>query len=585
MLNGPQTGYGFESDRKELKMKAVAVDKAGDADFALQVLPRRIAMIVGTFPYKKQIEEFKQKLRLSSPYEVLGESTQDGPAFRFLGVEVQRRTVDPEGKELTPWKEVDLRGSYLPYYIWALRRTEEDEKKDDNKTFGVKDISFRGLAMAKLKQMRDGQYPNVEEELEGIKTTLAKLNEVKYVAPPNPFDQDKDKFDPFNPDASDPGDFQPGMGGPGPGPGPGSQPGFGMAGGPPGAMSGMMKGGYSGLRGAGGKGRLMRGEEPGGPGGPGPGPGTGGTFPGGLTAGESEDAIPEHCLVRLIDVNVKPGEIYQYRLQVKMANPNFGRKDVADPLTAKKPELKSDTWYQVPQNVVIPPDVLYFAVDQKEIGDGSVDPNKEPKEGTKPKEKPKPYNGIHGKDSYNSSRQAVFQIHKWLEAIGPKKDFTVGEWAVLERVFVYRGEFINRDERVDVPYWRTTLKDFVLAAEPGNKSTRPKGIPVHFGHEGSEAILVDFEGGQETFDKVTGMKDDKPVTTTVRDQAAREVVLLSPEGKLLAHNDHLDAVDPDRVERLRKWHERIKEVKEGKKDGNPMFPGTGPFNKGGGPGS
>src|SRR5262249_40609299 len=150
--------------------------------------------------------------------------------------------------------------TYLPYYLMALRRTEPDDDqamrpdgKQDKIT--LKDISFKGLAMAKLKQMRDGQYPKVEDELENIKTTLEKLNKVEVVAAPNPFEEKN--FDPFDPDASGSGDYQqPGMGppGPGPGPGPGTQPGSGMGGGFP---------GYRGFRG--GKGKFgAGGEEPGG---------------------------------------------------------------------------------------------------------------------------------------------------------------------------------------------------------------------------------------------------------------------------------------------------------------------------------
>jgi hypothetical protein len=52
--------------------------------------------------------------------------------------------------------------------------------------------------------------------------------------------------------------------------------------------------------------------------------------------------IPDYCLLRVIDVTVQPGKVYQYRLRVRMANPNYGRKDVAAPELARDRELCSE---------------------------------------------------------------------------------------------------------------------------------------------------------------------------------------------------------------------------------------------------
>ena len=67
--------------------------------YARQVLPLRAAVIEASFPYRAQLEEFRDKLRLDSTWSVLEEMTTDPsdpngtqrPAFRFLRVEVARR--------------------------------------------------------------------------------------------------------------------------------------------------------------------------------------------------------------------------------------------------------------------------------------------------------------------------------------------------------------------------------------------------------------------------------------------------------------------------------------------------------------
>jgi hypothetical protein len=49
--------------------------------------------------------------------------------------------------------------------------------------------------------------------------------------------------------------------------------------------------------------------------------------------------VPDHCLLRVIDVTVQPGKVYPYRLRVRMANPNYGRQDVAAPELARDREI------------------------------------------------------------------------------------------------------------------------------------------------------------------------------------------------------------------------------------------------------
>jgi hypothetical protein len=313
-----------------------------------------------------------------------------------------------------------------------------------------------------------------------------------------------------------------------------------------------------------------------GPGGPGPGgPGPGGKFPRPGSEGpgpgmEQPDlVIPEYCLVRLIDVTVQPGKTYQYRFQVKMGNPNFGHtKDVASPGYAKDKELKSYRWYEVPQKVVVPPEMQYYAVDQAKVE--------------------KDYKGQNWRDTPDSGRQAVLQIHRWLDHVPYNKQYlSVGEWTIAERLLVYRGEYVGRNQKVELPYWMPQQESFVLAVTPKDKpkpgitGELPTGIEVNFAHEPTDTLLVDFEGGELSHQR---MADGKPSGKPLREAAPTEVLLLSPEGKLLALDSSVDGSDKtergkERKERLDAWRTRIKDVREHKRDNAPV-PGRNPFGGG-----
>src|SRR5262249_33560162 len=61
----------------------------------------------------------------------------------------------------------------------------------------------------------------------------------------------------------------------------------------------------------------------------------------GVLGTDEAPSVPEYVLVRFFDFTIKPGETYEYRVQVRMANPNYQRtRDVAYPELAKDPELK-----------------------------------------------------------------------------------------------------------------------------------------------------------------------------------------------------------------------------------------------------
>ncbi len=406
----------------------------------------------------------------------------------------------------------------------ALQIQEDDPKLDD--------VAQDGLVMPLLRSARGAdQYPKVEEELPTIKATLTKLEEEKkkkagsFVATQARNNFNPENFDTFKRQTGN----QPNMG---MAPGSTAPPRQRVGAGEPGGPGGSLKGG-----------RRLPGYERGGT-------GTGTAPP------EDKLILPDHCLIRVLDVTVKPGESYQYRLRVRMANPNFDRKDVVHPqeADASKPENKElkpnpeKTWYVIPGIVTVPTDLHYYAVDQKAI------------EG-------KEYKGAY-KDITVGREQTVLQIQKYLEYIAPTpgKNVPVGEWSVAERVVVTRGEIIDRLLRVDVPLLVEEEERWKLASTPGDKGRDP-GINVSFeGLKARPAVLVDFDRGRKTYRRAGG-------DTDVKDDPSEEVLILAPDGKLLAHNAAADAADKDRQDMLKMWRERIEQVRKDNSD--PMNPNQG----------
>jgi hypothetical protein len=552
-----------KQDFKQRPIDLTQLEKAQDVKLAEQVRPLRMAVIAASFPYKAQLEEFRKQLRLPSVAAVLNEPSKEVdeeakqplPAFRFLGVNVERRTLGPDGKPTSPWVKVDVNKDYRPYIILTGKRFEPDPPKYDR-------VVFPGLVMPRLLQfgseakeggmMEPGaaprgegkdprerkddakdrgshdKYPDVEGRLVQIKAALEELDKVKDPAliakPPSRFSADD--FDVFTSRADAGTGDRTGEG----------TPRFTT---PPGGGERVSK----------------------------PRPGTGPAGPEGAAPGQG-DTVPDHCLVRVVDVTIKPGQTYEYRLQVRMANPNYQRKDVRSPTYAQGEELKSESWFTVPEKVVAPPELLYYAVDQRELEGRNYDLRK----------------GPNYRVTTPDKDRTFLQIHKWLEVVRTGElPLLVGDWAVAERVPVYRGEYVPRQVRAEVPVWRYTRESFVIAGDPDPRQTRRlgPGIDVNFGHDrpdGVEAAVVDFEGGSQSHERVLGRTaDDKPITRKVVDDSATEVLLLSPDGKLLAHDSAHDVNDKDRKGKLDRYRKRVSEVKNGKARGtgsNPFGGGT-----------
>jgi hypothetical protein len=513
----PRIGV-VEESKKGRKLNMVPLERLGkdpSVRLAEQVRPLRLVVIAANFPYRQQVEEFRAKLRRRSAAEVLRETSPEKrgtplPSFRFLGVEVQRREVDVAGRPRTPFATLDVSATFRPWLLLTGKRFEKDDPK-------YAPVIFPGLVMPKLltfpppgltekeKESEDiSLYPRVEDRLAKLQATIEALRKTAGGrAPPGRFAADD--FDPFKP---------------------------------------------------------------------------------GKAPAVAPGQIPEHCLVRVLDVTVAPGKAYQYRLRIRMANPNSGLPDPSRPpvpvrpasgprasgprasgprgatappgpmppgirpslASTSGPELRSD-WYNLPATVVVPRDLVYYAVDQKAL---------------EPRRK-----GPHYAERVRPN-QAVLQAHRWVDFIplsGSKRPLAVGAWAVAERLLVFKGEYVGRKERVELPVWNTTGERFVLATDSTPRRKLP-GIAVDFSYgqpdrSPPEAIVVDFEGGPQTYDRA--LRPGAARLRRLTDSSAVEVLLLSPDGKLLARSSDRDTEDPERVQRLHEVRKGIEGVKGAKR--------------------
>src|SRR5262249_42079304 len=117
------------------------------------IRPVRHAIIVAAFPYQAQVNEFRARLRLASDKDVLDEKSKETTsgaesvplqAFRFLGVDAERRSLDRLGKPLdvqrgdNGWEPIDVAASFKPLVLLSNRRTEPEDtfrRKDKEVSF------------------------------------------------------------------------------------------------------------------------------------------------------------------------------------------------------------------------------------------------------------------------------------------------------------------------------------------------------------------------------------------------------------------------------------------------------------------
>lgn len=294
-------------------------------------------------------------------------------------------------------------------------------------------------------------------------------------------------------------------------------------------------------------------------------------------------SIPEHLLVRFVDVDVQPGKTYKYFIQIRMANPNFGKdkkEKVAYPALAEIKELVSP-WTETPSQE-IEEEFRYYVIDQLDMlaGKGNIiHPVTKDTELKPIKNQPQ--------DSIKNLKDFIpVQIHRWVkEALHPdtNKPESTGGWAIAERLLVKRGQYLGEIHRkkgtetrveVQLPIWREDKGAGmfeILAPKSKPKVAQKvsvmefKGVLVDMTPKKSAPMVIDFKGGESEYFPTYNRN-------TVGDKGAIEMLVLSPDGKLLAHNSREDS-DPgsergiERLERYQLWLNVIETLMKHKASG------------------
>jgi hypothetical protein len=267
----------------------------------------------------------------------------------------------------------------------------------------------------------------------------------------------------------------------------------------------------------------------------------------GLNGKVPDIRVPEHVLVRFFDADVRPGKSYQYLIRVVMKNPNFGKtKEVMVKSWAEVETLESlpvvTPWR------VVEPEWQFYVVDQKALRDSK-------------------YKLAMGSDRSDlDAEQAPVQIQQWQE------DFTdpssesqqLGDWLVLERLRVRRGDWIQKDQvPTALPAWNADKGRFEpggnIGKRHGRKFVKSKSdyVAIDFRPKASAAPMVlDFTGGKKSY---------RVGTNVIPDNGALEMLVLSPDGKLLTRSsrEDTDRSDPHGAARVRhhqEWRDRLERL-------------------------
>lgn len=287
--------------------------------------------------------------------------------------------------------------------------------------------------------------------------------------------------------------------------------------------------------------------------------------------------INTHTLIRFFDTDVLPGFSYQYRIRMRMKNPNFKQADKVSKPDDAKIEFLEGRWQDVPDIISIPVDSFLYAGNSANYVNDKNDLIKE--YGNEA-----PLRKLLETDDVAAGRRAVVQVQRWMpqvriEGSGNKVE-PVGTWVVAE-IPVAPGEYIGKRQLIELPLWSGGLGNYVLRELSGGVKVagikdpkhQPKGWPVNFRQP---TILVDFEGGKSKL-TVNGKE--------VLDEADSELLILQPDGKVSVRNSGIDAKLTDRTEReiiWKEWTKRVKERRDVAVPGGPPGSGGSGFERGGG---
>src|SRR5579883_537277 len=539
--------------------------KAGNLP-AFTVLPLRLVTVHAVVPYKKQLDEIKRALRLPVPLanakkEDIERSDADANQWGpwYDGFEVQRRVtrVLPNGQEVVieEWPETkdpkDTSGNYKfeELYIDRIDTKKIADHFDEGYIpYFLKSDLMLSMPLPQLAKDLNVKYPDIK--LKDILDNIDKLKKANQKEIPQ--SELASQLSKIRPNRSiygsrtadnvaglgyDPKKYGPTLGG--------NMGGMPLT--PPiQPMPGTIPG-------------------PGGPNRP--------QFPEGFgpAGGATVANEVDNFLLRFVDCDVKPGYTYEYRIRLRMWNPNFGQdKLVANPEYAKENyKILYSKWTQTTK-ISVPAESFLYAEDVKTYRDQINDAT--PPRGRDATAETKALNKL----LQVKENQAVVQVATWMEQVragDAGKREPVGAWVVAEMP-VGRGEFIGRKQYIKLPLWSSESQQYILR-EVTDKVVKgkfqPKGWLVDFS---TPSVLVDFEGGKvKTKSNIRFDTDGNIVTynRTVEEDAATEMLIVRPDGKLVVRSSAIDDADPTRKSITTEWTRWVKEVESRKTaSGNNM---------------
>jgi hypothetical protein len=485
------------------------IDKVGnnpDVRLAEQIIPVRMAIVTGTFPFRQQMEEFRRALKKRSLEELFAMIGSDEASWQFKGFKIQRRVFYPDGREKSPWQDYE---ETLNSKFGGLFAVSVDYEKEEPDYYKYEGILNRGLMMVR-PQLERGQYPKAE--LDSLKNAVTKLDkesqgpEVKR--PLSELSRQLQQkginvWDPLNPFLTEEEEANKAM------QEKPSQPSTESSEKKPEKKD---------------------------------------------TDTDSELLIPDKALVRFIDVTVEPGFVYEYRIKVRMANPNYHKTNLAYSALKELKEIEAGEWTLGPR-VEVPYDIYYYAMDEKPDRD-----------------------------------KTIVQIHRWVDYLlkDPQNENTkspLGDWTIAEKLPVHRGEYIGELFETKVPVWNIEKEDYELAVNP--KSRLSRKIPVDYAVRTSKALdpalLVDYQGGKDLQDRleIRTLESNKAKSSLAVDTVPVQMLILTPEGKLIVHNYQDDTSNEERVARHKAWKDWVNDIETGRRKPKPDEPLMDQFRGGG----
>jgi hypothetical protein len=505
----PYGGAGQAGERLEVQYIEGETDddiekQLNGRRLAITIRPQKMVVLQASYPYRAELEKFRVALRYKSLPDLYANQS-DMPVFD--GVDLQRRAYGPKGDLLEDWQSVDLAGN-----TQDLRAVKLAYNEDSNDLKRVELHEDHMLVMPLPKEYA-GKYP--EMNLKTLKDAIDKMKKAdpKLSVPPPPKTRFQGDANPFKHDS--------------------------------GPNSSLYNGG---------------GLVPSGP--PGGKKNDTGTRPD-VTAPSQYDP-PDYVYVRVYDTDIRDGLTYEYRMRVKMKNPNFGKKEVVSkPSDADNEELPplDEHWYVFPQKVKMPQSGYFYVVDY----------TAPPSRANKPM--PAPRN-----DARMDVAQAVVQFQNWINQlnISEKVAEPIGDWVVSE-LLATRGEFLRGQNPggkafAPVPFWSSTEESFILRDIPGESV--PKGKDPRKGAliepvRPRTILAVDVTGGSKQRVRVPPNLGEKTNRgPMVDDESAAEVLFLTPDG-LEVRSAARDKADPDRKERDENFKKWVEETEKQHPSGSP----------------